>query len=155
MLKWVALFVLVPTIELALLIEVGQRIGTLATLGLIAVTGVVGASLARTQGLGVIGRLQADMTDGRMPADALLDGVLIMCAGAVLLTPGLLTDAGGFLLLVPAFRGWLKKRVRARLERAVSEGRAHVPFDVRASDAERPPESSGRVIDVESTHEPD
>lgn len=120
------LFVVLPAVELALLIEVGSRIGTPATLALIAVTGVVGATLARRQGLGVLRHLQREVDAGRLPAGSLVDGVLILVAGALLVTPGILTDAFGFLCLVPAFRRLLKGALRRRLERAVREGRAQV-----------------------------
>jgi len=120
------LFVLLPAVELALLIEVGSRIGTVPTLGLIAATGVVGAALARRQGLHVLRRLQEETGGGRMPAGPLLDGAFILVAGALLVTPGILTDAFGFLCLVPPFRRLVKAWVRRRLERAVQEGRVHV-----------------------------
>jgi len=120
------LFVVLPAVELALLIEVGGRIGTPATIGLIALTGVVGASLARRQGLGVVRQLQSEMDGGRLPAGTLLDGVMVLVAGALLVTPGILTDVFGFLCLVPAFRSLLKAGVRRRLERAVREGRVRV-----------------------------
>ena len=90
------LFVLVPALELVLLIELGQRIGTLPTLGLIVLTGVVGASLARSQGLRVLQELQRETEAGRLPAEPLVDGALILVAGALLVTPGVLTDAFGF-----------------------------------------------------------
>ena len=82
------LFILVPAIELALLLEVGSHLGTLPTLGLIAVTGVVGASLARRQGLAVLRRAQDQMARGELPAGSLADGVMILVAGALLITPG-------------------------------------------------------------------
>jgi UPF0716 protein FxsA len=124
MIRWVGLFVGIPLIELVLLIEIGQRIGTTYTIGIIIVTGVLGATLARQQGLSVIGQLQRETAEGRMPAVPLVDGVLVVIAAIVLLTPGLLTDAVGFALLVPAVRRWLRGKVLQRLQRAVAEGRA-------------------------------
>lgn len=120
------LFILLPAIELALLIELGRRIGTAATLALIVVTGVLGASLARRQGLGVLRSLQEETAAGRLPASSLVDGALILVAGALLVTPGVLTDAFGFLCLVPAFRRWLERVARRHFERAVREGRVDV-----------------------------
>jgi len=120
------LFVVLPAVELALLIEVGGRIGTAATLGLIAATGVVGASLARRQGLGVLRHLQREVDAGRLPAGSLVDGALILVAGALLVTPGILTDGFGFLCLVPAFRALLKSALHRRFERAVREGRVQM-----------------------------
>lgn len=126
MLRLLLLFVALPALELALLIEVGSRIGTLATLALIAVTGVVGATLARRQGLGVITLIQRETAEGRLPAGTLVDGAIILVAGALLVTPGILTDAFGFLCLVPAFRQLLKRALLRRLQRAAREGRIDV-----------------------------
>jgi UPF0716 protein FxsA len=109
------LFTLVPLIELFLLVELGSVIGVGATVLIVVCTGVLGAWLARWQGLGVLRRLTRDLEEGRLPADTLIDGFLILIAGAVLLTPGLITDALGFLLLVPRGRAAVRKAVAARL----------------------------------------
>ena len=116
------LFIAVPVVELILLIEIGQRIGTLATVGLIVGTGIVGASLARQQGISTLARLRREQAEGRLPAEPIVDGVLILVAAAVLITPGVLTDLVGFLCLVPAFRRRLKRVLRRRFERAMREG---------------------------------
>ena len=136
------LFVVLPALELGLLISVGRRIGTLETVGLIVATGVVGASLARSQGLQVLARVQGELGAGRLPAESLVDGLIILVAAALLVTPGVLTDAFGLLCLVPGFRRLLKRRLRRRFERAVAEGRVrmdvhHTRFDV-----------GGPIIDV-------
>ncbi len=129
------LFVSVPVIELVLLIEIGQRVGTLATIGLIIGTGVVGASLARHQGLATLGRVRADLDKGRLPTESLVDGVLILVAAAVLLTPGVLTDVFGLLCLIPAWRRLLKRR----FERAVRAGSVNVASFGGFSEEERAP----------------
>jgi UPF0716 protein FxsA len=120
------LFVLVPAVELMLLVEIGRHIGTLPTLGLIVVTGVVGAALARWQGLAVLRQIQTETAAGNIPAGPLIDGLLILIAGAVLMTPGVLTDIFGFLCLIPAVRTLLKRELRRRFEGAVTSGRVHV-----------------------------
>lgn len=112
--RLILLFTLVPAIELALLIWVGRQIGVMATLALIVITGVLGASLARSQGLATYSRVQKALAAGRMPGRELLEGLLILIAGAVLLTPGLLTDATGFALLVPPLRRAVARRLAAR-----------------------------------------
>jgi UPF0716 protein FxsA len=117
------LFVVVPALELALLIEIGSRIGTLETLGIIVITGIVGASMARSEGLRVISRLQEQVAKGEMPADSMLDGLMILVASALLVTPGVLTDAFGFLCLLPAFRKVVKREVSRRFQKAVEENR--------------------------------
>ena len=116
------LFIAVPAVELILLIEIGQRIGSLATIGLIIGTGIVGAALARRQGMNTIARLRKDLDAGGLPAEAIVDGVLILVAAAVLITPGVLTDLFGFLLLVPACRGQVKRFLKRRFERAMRAG---------------------------------
>ncbi len=120
------LFIAVPAVELILLIEIGQRIGTLATIGLIMGTGIVGASLARHQGISTFARLRKDLDDGRLPAEPIVDGVLILIAAAVLITPGVLTDLVGFLCLVPACRRLMKRSLKRRFEHAMREGTAGV-----------------------------
>jgi len=114
------LFTAVPIAELFLLLWIGERIGLLATLALVFGTGILGAALARTQGLKTFLEVQREFAAGRLPASALIDGLLILVAGAVLLTPGLLTDLCGFFLLVPpgrrlvrgVLRRWFEKKVR-------------------------------------------
>jgi UPF0716 protein FxsA len=120
------LFIVVPALELALLIEVGSRIGTLATLAIIVATGILGATLARQQGVRTIGAIQAELAHGELPARAMVDGVIILVAGALLVTPGILTDAVGFLCLVPAARNAVKRALQKRFERAIQEQQIHV-----------------------------
>lgn len=124
MLRLLLLFTTVPLVELALLLWIGARIGVGPTIALILVTGVAGASLARLQGLATWRRFQAALAAGRLPGAELLEGLLILVAGALLLTPGVLTDAVGFLLLVPPARRWIVGRAEVRLRaRVVTGGR--------------------------------
>jgi len=102
--KLALLFIIVPIIEIALLIELGQIIDVWPTIALILTTGVIGAWLARMQGRRALGAIRLSLQQGRLPGDALLDGVLVLVAGVVLITPGLLTDVTGILLLVPPIR---------------------------------------------------
>ena len=121
-LRLLLLFTTVPLIELALLVEIGKRVGLAATVALVLATGVLGAWLARREGLRTLARLQQELQQGRMPAEPLLDGLMIFVAGAVLLTPGLLTDLFGFLLLVPAGRAVVRRAVAERLRRRFMPG---------------------------------
>jgi UPF0716 protein FxsA len=126
-LAWLAAaFVIVPVAELALLIRLGQWAGLLPTLLLVVATGVLGAALARREGLRTLLRIRADLRGGRFPMGRLLDGVLILFAGALLLTPGVLTDLVGFALLVPGSRGALKRLVAGRIRRMVETGQAQL-----------------------------
>lgn len=134
--RLILLFTLVPALELALLIEVGSRIGTAATIGLVIATGVLGAALARQQGLQVLRRIQTELGAGRLPASSLVDGVIVLLAGALLVTPGILTDVLGILCLVPSFRSLIKARLRRRFERALREQRIIVEGFDGSVDAE-------------------
>jgi len=118
-LRLLLLFTVVPLIELFLLIKIGGVIGVVPTIAIVIGTGVLGAGLARWQGLAVLRRINDDMTAGRLPTDALIDGLLILVAAAVLLTPGLLTDTLGLVLLVPASRAVVRKAVAAGIARRV------------------------------------
>jgi UPF0716 protein FxsA len=113
------LFTVVPLVELYLLIELGGVIGVLPTVAIVVTTGVLGAWLARYQGLKVLREIGDGLSEGRMPTESLIDGLLILMAGAVLLTPGLMTDALGFSLLVPRGRAVVRRAVRRVLERRV------------------------------------
>lgn len=98
------LFILVPLAELAILIKLGEIIGVGATILLVISTAVLGVSLLKRQGLAALARARSSMDAGEFPIESVIDGVCLLVAGAFLLTPGLLTDTIGFLLLVPAFR---------------------------------------------------
>ena len=111
------LFTVVPIVELVLLVEIGRYVGLLPTLAIVMLTGALGASLARWQGLATLQRVQREMAEGRVPAGALMDGLLILLAGALLITPGLLTDATGFLLLIPPVRAALQRVVTRAIRR--------------------------------------
>ena len=134
-LRLLLLFTVVPLLELFLLVKLGTVIGIGPTVLIVIFTGVLGAWLARWQGLGVLRRLSEDMAGGRLPTNALIDGLLILIAGAVLLTPGLITDALGFLLLVPQGRAMVRKAVAARLEKsAVVAGPGVIDAEWRRED---------------------
>ncbi len=111
------LFTAIPFVELVLLLEVGKRIGLFPTLFIVVATGVAGAALARLQGFSVLRRLQQDVQEGRMPTDSLLDGILVLVGALLLLTPGFLTDAAGFSLLIPGLRRLYRVRLKAYLRR--------------------------------------
>jgi len=105
------LLTVVPLTELAILLRIGAWLGWMPTLGLVVVTGLLGAVLARREGLRTISRIQQELERGSMPTSAMADGVLILIAGVALITPGILTDACGFALLIPPVRGWVKKKL--------------------------------------------
>ena len=142
------LFILVPILELVLLIRLGQVVGFWPTLGLVLFTGVTGAVLARLEGLRVLFQFQRELAQGRLPGQALLDGLSVLVGGALLLTPGILTDLAGFALLLPVSRRWIQRRVRKRLERGVADGAVRIvtmgPGGFAAWGAGRPASHAGR-----------
>ena len=111
------LFITVPLVELALLLLLAQYTYWWVSLSLVILTGLIGATLARQQGLSTLARVQQELGRGRMPTDALVDGLLIFFAGGLLLTPGVLTDVLGITLLIPQCRT-LYKRLLGRWFRA-------------------------------------
>lgn len=106
--RLIFLFTALPLVEIYLLIKVGNAIGYLMTALVVVGTGVVGALLARKEGLSVLGRMREKFRRGQMPAEELIDGVILLVSGAFLLTPGIVTDVIGLVGLIP----FLRKRVR-------------------------------------------
>ena len=115
-------FVFVPVMELYILIEAGRIMGLAPTIGLIIMTGVAGAWLARSQGVEILRRIQEETSRGQMPATTLIDGALILVGGLLLLTPGFFTDALGFSFLVPATRDLWRKGLSAWLQNQIKQG---------------------------------
>jgi len=103
------LLILVPLLELFLLLELAHYTSPLLAFLTVIITGVVGSVLAHHQGLQTVRKIQDELSSGRMPTSALMDGALILVAGALLLTPGLLTDAVGVSLLIPPARKWYRR----------------------------------------------
>ncbi|MFQ5862845.1 MAG: FxsA family protein [Candidatus Brocadiales bacterium] len=119
LLRLFILFTAVPLIELYLLLRLGGYIGLYPTIGVVVSTGIAGGLLARSQGLAVLRQARWELEQGRIPAESLFDGVLILIAGAMLITPGLLTDCLGLFFLIPwtrqAFKSWLKKKLQEKI----------------------------------------
>lgn len=109
------LFITVPLIELILFVLIGREIGILPTLAIILLTGVLGAALARSQGLRTLAKYREAMAQGRLPAEAVIDGLLILLAGVLLIAPGFFTDIVGILLLAPPLRKLARSRLEASL----------------------------------------
>ena len=116
LLKLFLAFTLIPVAEIYLLIAIGGYLGALNTVVLVVATAFAGAYLARLQGMQTMVRVRTSLQQGIMPADELLDAVLIFAAGIVLLTPGFVTDAFGLLLLIPETRAVIKRYLKNRLD---------------------------------------
>ena len=115
----VVIFIGVPFAELYVLLQVGHAIGVLNTLALLILVSIVGAWLAKREGLGVIRRMQAALEAGRVPGKELIDGFLILLAAALMLAPGFLTDICAILLLLPPVRAVVRAELRRRFARRI------------------------------------
>lgn len=168
------LFTIVPLVELLILGWLSARVGLFTTLLIVIVTGIVGAALARRQGLAVLAGIQSESATGRAPTSALIDGAMILVAGALLVTPGIVTDCVGFSLLVPQVRARLRRVVvdyfkrravvqvqtfRDRFESAAggptAGGSAERPSTVRGETVRGETVRGEDVIDVEYVRLPD
>lgn len=153
--KLFLLFTVVPLIELYLLIEVGTRIGTEATIGIVLTTGLLGAVLAKSEGLRVLRNWQESIAKGQLPKEGVMSSVLVLVGGVLLVTPGVLTDLTGILLLVPptrrAIASVLRKRLQARMQVQTFDMTMGPPTG-------RPPgpgaPGPGSVIDVDASERP-
>ena len=125
LLKLFLAFTIIPIFEIYLLIKIGTVFGALTSIALVIFTGILGAYLARIQGLQTLFRIQESLREGKVPSGELLDALLIGVAGLVLLTPGFLTDTIGFILLVPnsrnVIKSWLRGQIEARYSRTRPE----------------------------------
>lgn len=115
------LIIIIPAIDIGVLLVSGKTLGVFPTIALIIVTGVVGAYLAKREGLQTIKRAQEQLAYGQIPGESVLDGICILIGGTLLLTPGFITDVVGFLLLFPPsrkpFKYFMIKALRKRIER--------------------------------------
>jgi len=126
--KLFLLFAVIPVAEIYVLVSVGGVIGVLPTVALVLLTALAGAHLARMQGLAVMMRIRENLAQGFMPAEELLDGLLIFLAGMTLLTPGFLTDIMGLLILLPATRNIFKRWLRKKFDEWRQNPNVHITF---------------------------
>lgn len=154
-----ALFIGVPIAEIALFIAIGEQIGILATIGIVIATAIAGTALVRQQGFSILQKARAEMDQNRMPADQMAEGLAILIAGVLLLTPGFLTDAMGFALLIPPVRraiiAFVGRSMAARFTVVGMEGgTVHGPMYRDTRGPKPPPDRStdrrGDVIDGEA-----
>jgi len=162
------LFIGIPLIELILFLQIGSRIGLPATIATVVLTGIIGASLTKSQGLQVLSKYQKALAEGRMPHAEVIEGLMVLVAGAVLLTPGFLTDAIGFALLIPpvraAVRAFAAEKLKNNVEVRVANAGATFTAAAGSSRGGNPtsPSQTGTttlggkpVIDVEAEIEVD
>jgi UPF0716 protein FxsA len=152
-----ALFLIMPIVELALLVQVDKLIGFWPTIGIIVFTGLLGGWLAKREGLSVWQRFNTRMAEGGLPGDELLDGVIILIAGALLITPGVLTDLFGFMGLLAPTRAIIRKIAMKRIRKAMQKGSISVvgfdgmgthPFYNSEADPQHEPSWQGTPADL-------
>ena len=145
LLALIAVFIVLPLAELYVILQVGDAIGAVWTILLLAADSLLGALLLRSQGRSVWRRFNSALAEGKMPHREVMDGVLVIFGGAFLITPGFITDVIGLLLLVPPTRALIRSRVVRRLGRRVT-----VEVGSRPGRS-RPGRSRPRDYDVEGT----
>lgn len=128
--RLLVLFTIVPLAELYLLLQVGSILGVGLTILLVVGTGVVGAYLARLEGWRTLRQMQENLHNGIAPTGELIDAALILGAGFLLITPGIVTDIVGFSLLFPPTRAALKRAIRRRLEAHTSASSSTIEVEV-------------------------
>lgn len=149
------IFLATPILEIVLFIQIGGFIGVGPTILIVIITAIVGSILLRLQGSAVIQRTQLALRAGELPVDPVIDGISLLVAGALLLTPGFFTDAVGFLLFVPPFRRALARRIFLHMVRSgnvfVAGGgpEGEPPRGRRDRDEERRRPKQETIIDVE------
>lgn len=112
---FVFLFIVMPILEMAVLIKVGTMIGVFNTIGLVLLTAVIGAALLKQQGLATLTRANQRLNSGELPAKEVAEGLILAVGGALLLTPGFVTDTIGFLCLIPGTRHWFVHQAMKRM----------------------------------------
>lgn len=127
------LFTVVPALELYLLLQLGQWIGVWQTVGIILITGGLGAWFAKREGVSVLRQIQAELRQGIPPASRLIEGLLVLLGGAMLITPGVLTDLAGFALILPPTRRQIAKAVQARFAGSFQVGGVDVKVGTPAA----------------------
>jgi UPF0716 protein FxsA len=128
------LFAIVPVMELYILIRIGGHIGALNTVLLVIGTALLGALLVRREGIRTFRQINESLSRGLLPAEEMIDGLLIFAGGILLLTPGVVTDIFALGLLVPFTRTTFKRWLRKRFDRTISSGNVRLHFHDRSQD---------------------
>lgn len=138
-------FITVPVVEIAVFIQVGERIGLWPTIAIVILTAIMGTAMLRQQGLSVLFRIQENLAANRIPVQELFDGVCLVIAGALLLTPGFVTDSIGFLLFIAPLRRRLAAEIGKRF--VASANVRYASGHQHTSGAHHEPEGRGPIID--------
>ncbi len=145
------LFIVIPFTELMILLEVGAALGVWPTLGIIILTAMIGYHLFRYQGLKTWRQVESQLAQGEMPTQSVLEGVVILLAGALMITPGLITDTIGLICLLPFSRKWVLAIVKKRFKSKVSVHSAHYNYHREEHYSSSSSGNEGRTVDGEFT----
>jgi UPF0716 protein FxsA len=147
----ILLFTVVPALEFYLLFSIGSEIGAGNTFLIIILTGIIGAFLAKMQGLSILMKMQKELNQGQMPATGLLHGFIVFGGGLLLLTPGFITDALGFCMVIPGTRHIIVTLLMKFFERGIASGNVHVftSFQGFSSSSQQRMESDKDVFEAE------
>lgn len=126
--RLILLFTITPIIELLLLTQLSKITSIWTTVALVLTTGIAGAYLAKSQGRLIITKIRTELNEGRMPGDQLLNGLCVLVGGALLLTPGIITDVLGFTLVIPVTREIFKVFVKNLLSRKLQDGSMNIHY---------------------------
>ena len=126
--KLLLLFTITPLVELYILFKVSDITGPLATVLLVLLTGIAGAYLAKSEGRMIIRKIKLQLNSGEIPGNELLNGLCVLIGGALLLTPGLLTDILGFSLVLPGVREIFKGFLKVKFKKMIDEGNINIHF---------------------------
>ncbi|MDD3626232.1 MAG: FxsA family protein [bacterium] len=126
--KLILAFTVVPVIELYILMKLSVIIGAEYTILIILITGISGGILAKSQGINALKKIRTEISTGNIPTEELMDGVLILAGGLLLLTPGIITDITGFLLLIPVTRKPLKEFIKKRIKKVIEKNSITIDY---------------------------
>lgn len=127
--KLVLLFTVIPFVELYVLIKIAEVTSWGYTILLILITGIAGAYLAKQEGRQIISRIKREISEGRVPGEELINGLCVLIGGALLLTPGIITDALGFSLIIPITRDLYKRWIRVKFKNMINRDSVHIYYD--------------------------
>lgn len=146
---FLVLFIGIPIIEMAVLIQVGTMIGVFPTLALVLLTAIIGAALLKQQGLATLTRASQRLNSGELPAREVAEGLILAVGGALLLTPGFVTDTVGFLCLIPGTRQWF---ISQAMKRMVVRGQGTSFFTFGSGSGPFGPKAGGRDDIIEGEY---
>ncbi|MTI65659.1 MAG: FxsA family protein [Firmicutes bacterium] len=126
--KLILLFTITPIVELYILFQLADVTTPLTTVGLVLITGIAGAYLAKSEGRLILSKIKLELNSGRVPGNQLLNGLCVLIGGALLLTPGIITDILGFTLVIPGTREIYKSIIKRKFKRMIEEGNINIYF---------------------------